>query len=269
MLRRSIRILASVAQGIAQLRRSDVTVHVGEGQYEADDMAAPHAKLVTSGRPLVTAKFAMSLDGKIATHTGDSKWITGEESRRYVHELRARSDAIMAGIGTVVADDPQLTARRSDGTPLSRQPLRVVVDTSGRLPLESTLLRQPGETLVAITGCSQQKLTSLEETGAVVLTVPATGGRVDLLSLLKQLGLRGVTTVFVEGGGTLLGSLFDAGLVDRVVAFVAPVIIGGESALSPIGGVGVERMADALRLSDVQVEMFGNDVAVTGWCSPI
>ena len=122
---------------------------------------------------------------------------------------------------------------------------------------------------MAITGCSQQKLTSLEEAGAEVLAVPATGGRVDLPSLLKQLGLRGVTTVFVEGGGTLLGSLFDAGLVDRVVAFVAPVIIGGESALSPVGGVGIERMADALRLSDVQVEMFGNDVAVTGWCSPI
>ena len=254
--------------GIDQLRRSDVTVHVGDGQHEADEMAAPHAKLVTSGRPLVTAKFAVSLDGKIATRTGDSKWITGEESRRYVHELRARADAIMAGIGTVVADDPQLTARRSDGTPLSRQPLRVVVDSSGRLPLESTLLRQPGETLVAITGCSQQKITSLEEARAEVLAVPATGGRVDLLSLLKELGLRGVTTVFVEGGGTLLGSLFDAGLVDRVVAFVAPVIIGGESALSPIGGVGIERMADALRLSDVQVEMFGNDVAVTGWCSP-
>ena len=226
--------------------------------------------LVTSGRPLVTAKFAMSLDGKIATRTGDSKWITGEESRRYVHELRARADAIMAGISTVVADDPQLTARRSDGTPLARQPLRVVVDSSGRLPLESTLLRQPGETLVAITvAVPNRTLTSLEEAGAVVLAVPATGGRVDLLSLLKQLGLRGVTTVFVEGGGTLLGSLFDAGLVDRVVAFVAPVIIGGESALSPVGGVGIERMADALRLSDVQVEMFGNDVAVTGWCSPI
>ena len=121
--------------GIDQLRRSAVTVHVGQGQYEADELAAPHARLVTAGRPLVTAKFAMSLDGKIATRSGDSKWITGEESRRYVHELRARSDAIMAGIGTVIADDPQLTARRPDGSPLPRQPLRVVVDSSGRLPL--------------------------------------------------------------------------------------------------------------------------------------
>ena len=164
-----------------------------------------------------------------------------------------------------------LNSRLADQTAhrMARQPLRVVVDSSGRLPLESTLLRQPGETLVATTGGPKEKITSLEEAGAEVLTVPALDGRVDLFSLLKELGLRGVTTVFVEGGGTLLGSLFDAGLVDRVVAFVAPVIIGGDSALSPVGGVGVGQMSDALRLSDVQIETFGDDVAVTGWCSPI
>ncbi|MCE2457431.1 MAG: bifunctional diaminohydroxyphosphoribosylaminopyrimidine deaminase/5-amino-6-(5-phosphoribosylamino)uracil reductase RibD [Dehalococcoidia bacterium] len=255
--------------GIAQLRRADIAVHVGQGQYQADELSAPHSRLVSTGRPLVTAKFAMSLDGKIATRTGDSKWITGEESRRYVHELRARSDAIMAGIGTVIADDPQLTARRPDGTPLPRQPLRVVVDSSGRIPLESTLLRQPGEALIAASGGSEEKLAHLEEAGAKILTLSALDGRVDLLVLLTELGDRGVTSVFVEGGATLLGSLFDAGLVDRVVAFVAPVIIGGDSALSPVGGVGVERMADALRLKDIQIQTFGEDVAVTGWCSPI
>ena len=253
--------------GIEQLRRAGITVHVGEGQHQADELAAPHAMLVTAGRPLVTAKFAMSLDGKIATRSGDSKWITGEESRRYVHELRARSDAIMAGIGTVIADDPQLTARRSDGTPLPRQPLRVVADSSGRLPLRSALLRQPGETLVVMVSDSEEKRATLEGAGAEVLTVSAADGRVNLGTLFVELGLRGVTTVFVEGGAALLGSLFDAGLVDRVVAFMAPVIIGGDSALSPVGGVGVERMAEALRLSDVQIETFGEDVAVTGWCS--
>ncbi len=255
--------------GIDQLRRAGITVHVGQGQYEADELSAPHTKLITTGRPLVTAKFAMSLDGKIATRSGDSKWITGEESRRYVHELRALSDAIMAGIGTVIADDPLLTARRPDGTPLPRQPLRVVVDSSGRIPLESTLLKQPGETLVSTVGGPEEKLASLEVAGAEVLTVPESDGRVDLLALLNELGDRGVTTVFVEGGATLLGSLFDAGLVDRIVGFVAPVIIGGGSALSPVGGVGVDRMVDALTLSDVQVQTFGADVAVTGWCSPI
>ena len=253
--------------GIDLLREAGIAVHLGEGQQEASDLAAPHAKLVTVGRPLVTAKFAMSLDGKIATRAGDSKWITGDESRRYVHELRARNDAIMAGIDTVIADDPQLTARNPDGTPLPRQPLRVVVDSSGRLPLESTLIRQSGRTLVAMADDSCEKRSILEEAGTETLAAPAPDGRVDLCGVMDELGRRGISTVFVEGGATLLGSLFDAGLVDRVVAFVAPVVIGGDSALSPVGGNGVERMADALRLNDVQFETFGDDVAVTGWCS--
>ena len=253
--------------GIDQLKTAGMVVHVGEGQYDADELAAPHTKLISTGRPLVTAKFAMSLDGKIATRTGDSKWISGVESRRYVHQLRAFSDSIMAGIGTVIADDPQLTARSPSGTPLPRQPLRVVVDSSGRLPVRSTLLRQPGHTLVAMANDSKAKRIVLEEARAEVLAAPAADGRVDLLALLMELGNRGVTTVFVEGGATLLGSLFDAGLVDRVVAFVAPVIVGGGFAPSPVGGVGVDLIVDALRLSDVQIQTFGDDVAVTGWCS--
>jgi len=253
--------------GIDQLRAAGIAVHIGEGQDDADELAAPHTKLITTGKPLVTAKFAMSLDGKIATRTGDSKWISGVESRRYVHELRANSDAIMAGIGTVIADDPQLTARSPDGSPLARQPLRVVVDSSGRLPPKSTLLKQPGNTLVAVANDSVAKRVGFEEARAEVLAAPAANGRVDLLALLEELGRRGITTVFVEGGATLLGSLFDAGLVDRVVAFVAPVIIGGGFAPSPVGGAGAYLMADALRLSDIQMETFGDDVAVTGWCS--
>ena len=257
--------------GLDRLREAGIAVHTGEGRREAEELAAPHAKLVTTGRPLVTAKFAMSLDGKIATRTGDSKWITSEESRRYVHELRARSDAIMVGIGTVMADDPQLTARRPDGTPLPRQPLRVVVDSSGRLPGDSTLLKQAGGTLVAMGGrdrfetCPYNVRAYLESVGAEVFTAAGVDGRVNLVGLLDELGRREITSVFVEGGGTLLGSLFDDGLVDRVVGFVAPVIIGGESALSPVGGEGAERMAEALRLSDVRVETFGDDVAVSGW----
>ena len=258
--------------GLDRLREAGIAVHTGEGRREAEELAAPHAKLVTTGRPLVTAKFAMSLDGKIATRTGDSKWITSEESRRYVHELRARSDAIMVGIGTVMADDPQLTARKPDGTPLPRQPLRVVVDSSGRLPRDSTLLKQAGDTLVAVADESQSVRARLEPVARRgqppamgVFAAAGVDGRVNLVGLLDELGRREITSVFVEGGGTLLGSLFDDGLVDRVVGFVAPVIIGGESALSPVGGEGAEWMADALRLSDVRVETFGDDVAVSGW----
>ena len=253
--------------GFGLLQRAGVAVHTGDGQREAQELAAPHVKFITTGRPLVTAKFAMSLDGKIATRTGDSKWITSEESRRYVHELRARSDAIMAGIGTVIADNPQLTARTTDGSPLPRQPLRVVVDSRGRLPNDSTLLQQPGSTLVAAARECREDRVRLEAAGAEVFLTPAKDGRVDLSGLMDELGRRDITSVFVEGGGTLLGSLFDAGLVDRVVGFVAPVIVGGESALSPVGGEGAELMTEALRLKDVRIETFGDDVAVTGWCS--
>ena len=137
-------------RGLEQLRRAGISVTLGEGREDAEELIAPHTKFITTGTPLVTAKFAMSLDGKIATRTGDSKWITSEESRRYVHTLRAQSDAIMAGIGTVLADDPQLTARDADGAPLPRQPLRVVVDSKGRLPADAALLRQPGRTLVFV-----------------------------------------------------------------------------------------------------------------------
>ena len=255
--------------GLDRLREAGIAVHTGEGRNEAQELAAPHAKFITTGRPLVTAKFALSLDGKVATRTGDSKWITSEKSRRYVHELRARSDAILAGIGTVLADDPQLTARRPDGSPLPRQPLRVIVDSSGRLPLNSTLLRQPGSTLVAVAGESPTGRERLASAGADVFSATGVDGRVDLTELLDELGRRGAISVFVEGGGTLLGSLLDAGLVDRVVGFVAPMIIGGAAAPSPVGGTGVELMAQALRLVDVRVETFGDDVAISGWCSEI
>ena len=253
--------------GVERLREAGISVQIGEGRREAEELAAPHTKFITTNRPLVTAKFAMSLDGKIATRTGDSKWITSAEARSYVHELRARSDAIMAGIGTVIADDPQLTARKSNGTPLPRQPLRIIVDSSGRLPLDSALLRQPGSTLVAMADDPRNVRADLESAGAEVFMATGGDNRVDLVALLDELGRREITSVFAEGGGTLLGSLFDLGLADRVVGFVAPVIIGGETAPSPVGGDGAHRMSYALRLTDVRIETFGDDVAVSGWCS--
>ena len=251
--------------GVELLRARGVVVEVGDGEAEARVLAAPHAKFITAGRPLVTAKFAMSLDGKIATRTGDSKWITSEASRRYVHELRARSDAIMAGIGTVLADDPQLTARDADGTPLPRQPLRVIVDSSGRTPSDAALVAQPGETLVAVADAGSDSRLGLEKAGAEVFTAGGPDGRVDLDELMDELGRREITSLLVEGGGTLLGVLFDSGSVDRIVAFVAPVIIGGSSAVSAVGGDGVARMAEAARLSNVRIETIGDDVVVTGW----
>ena len=237
---------------------------MGDGGDEAAEIIAPHAKFIRTGLPLVTAKFAMSLDGKIATRTGDSKWITSAESRRYVHELRRRSDAIMVGIGTALADDPQLTARDDDDTPLPRQPLRVVVDSKGRLPSDAAMLRQPGDTLVVMARDDADARARLEGAGASVFVADGDDGRVDLGGLMAELGRREVTSVFAEGGGELLGALFDDGLVDRVVGFVAPVIIGGADALSPVGGVGAARMGDAVRLRGVRMMRFGGDLAVVG-----
>ena len=253
-------------RGITALRAAGVEVVLGEGREEAEELVAPHAVYSTTGMPLVTLKFAMSLDGKIATRTGDSKWITCEESRRYVHDLRAQSDAIMAGIGTVLADDPQLTARDSNDAPLSRQPLRVVVDSAGNMPPDATMLSQPGKTLVAVSEVGEDVRDALESAGAEVFPAPNGNGRVDLRALLAELGRREVTSVFVEGGGVLAGSLLDARLVHRVVAFVAPVIIGGDRAPSPVGGQGTALMSDAIRLSGVKIERFGSDVAVIGRC---
>ena len=254
----------TAGRGAQYLREAGIPVTVDDGPPEARRLVEAFAKHVTTGLPFVVAKFAMSLDGKIATRTGDSKWITSAESRRYVHEMRARSDAIMVGIGTALADDPQLTARDADGVPLPSQPLRVIVDSRGRLPSDAAMLSQPGDTLVAMAREDAGAWERLEAAGALVFAA-GDDGRVYLAALLAELGRREITSVFVEGGGALLGSLFDEGLVDRVVGFVAPVIIGGAGALSPVGGSGAARMADVVRLSGARVERIGEDVVVMGW----
>ncbi len=251
-------------RGIERLRLAGIDVHIGEGRRQATELAAPHAKFITMGRPLVTAKFAVSLDGKIAARSGDSKWITSAESRRYVHRLRARADAIMVGIGTALKDDPQLTARDDGGAPLPRQPLRVIVDSRGRLPLSANMLKQPGATLVVVANASESSRLGLEACGAMVFAAPRADGKVDLDALTAELGRLEITSVFVEGGGALLGALFDEGLIDRVIGFVAPVIIGGRAAPTPVEGLGVANMAEAFRLTNVHIERFGDDIAVTG-----
>ena len=251
--------------GIKELEAAGVRVLLGEREEEAREVMEAYLKWASTGLPFITAKYAMSLDGKIATATGESRWITGPQARRRGHDLRSASDAIMVGIGTALADDPQLTARDEADRALERQPLRVVVDSGARLPAGAAMLRAPGSTLVATADPPDARVRPLVDAGAEVLRLPGDDGRVDLNRLLCLLGQRPITSLLAEGGGVLLASLVRQGLVDRVMAFIAPVIIGGREAPTPVEGDGAPHLADALRLHRVGVERLGDDLLVTGY----
>jgi len=254
--------------GKEQLERQGIKVYVGECEEEARQINEAYIKFITTGLPFITAKFAVSLDGKIATKSGNSRWISGIEARGYVHNLRYATDAIMAGVNTVLADDPQLTARSCGGRGGSArvQPLRVIVDSKGRAPLTARVFNEPGKTLLALgRSVTPEERKNLARADVEILELPSEEGLVDLERLMKMLGEREVTSVLVEGGGTLLGSLFDHGLVDRVVAFIAPAIIGGKEAKIAVGGKGVDKVADAIKLERVRLEKFGDDLMVSGY----
>ena len=254
-------------RGRADLEAAGIEVTVGEESGAAQELYEAFAKHITTGLPFVTAKYAMSLDGKIATHTGDSKWVTGPEAREAVQQMRRESDAVMVGVNTVLADDPQLTARDIEGKPLERQPLRVVLDSNCRTPEEARLLREPGTTIIATSQHAPAILVArLEAAGAEVCLAPVgQDGRVDLNAVLAELGHRGVVSVLAEGGGVVLGSLFDAGLVDKIFAFVAPLIIGGEDAASPVAGQGAPSMSKTWSVERTHLQQLGPDWLITGY----
>ncbi len=258
-----------VAQGGAQrLAQAGVEVHRGPGEAEAREINRFFFHHVRTGRPYVIAKFAASLDGKIATSTGESQWITGPQARAQGHALRAQVDAILVGAGTVRADNPRLTARRSDGSLYPHQPLRVVLDSRGRLPLDARLFQPqlPGHTLVATTAAMPPaRHRRLQALGVETLVLPAdTSGRVAIPALLEALGQRGVLSLLVEGGGEVLGSFFDQGMVQEVWAFLAPMIIGGEQAPGPVRGRGAATLARATRLTRLKLQLLGQDWWVQG-----
>ncbi len=254
-------------RGVKRLNEKGIKTHIGMCQQEAYEINEAYVKHITTGLPFVVAKFAMSLDGKIATRTGDSKWITKEETRKYAHALRHTVDAIMVGVNTIVADNPRLAAKGCGGRGGigKKQPLRLIIDSKGNVPLNSRVFQPPGEVLLAVVApFDSAKKGKLMEAGADVVELPATGGSVDIVELLKLLGRREVVTVLVEGGGKLLGSLFDHRLVDKVLAFISPIIIGGCEAVS-VGGNGVDNMDKALRLTRVDIKTFGDDVLISGY----
>lgn len=251
-------------QGIKQLQDAGIKVDVGVCEQTCKRLIAPFAKTVSNGTPWVIAKWAMSLDGKIATGTGDSKWISGEASRRFVHQLRAQVDAIMVGSRTVIADDPMLTARDVD---VKRTATRVVVDSRLVIPADSQLVKSAGDIPVIIAtgpGADHDKVHQLVDAGCDVWINETTEQDNRLLPMLQMLCQRGMTNVLVEGGGGLLGALFDARLVDEVHCFVAPKLIGGAGAPGPVGGAGLKKIQDALTLIDVQSQTLENDIHIRG-----
>lgn len=255
-------------KGLKALEEAGIKTFVGQYEERAQEINEGYIKFITTGMPFVIAKFAMSLDGKIATENGDSKWISGDESRKFVHYLRHIVDAIMVGANTVVADDPQLSARGCSGKggKAKQQPLRVIVDGRGRTPLSARLFEEPGKTLIAVAKpFSEKKAEAFRKAGAEVVELSAEKNVIDLAELLNVLGKRQVTSILVEGGSKLFGSLFDRNLVDKVLAFISPMIIGGEGAKSAVGGNGVGEVAQALRLNRVKISEFGSDVLISGY----
>lgn len=250
--------------GIQRLKEAGLTVSVGLYGSQAEALIAPFRKLMLTNRPWVHVKWAMTLDGRIATRTGHSKWISGEESRAEVHRLRGRMDAILTGAGTLRADDPQLTAR----PPGPRVPVRIIVDRDGSsLSLQHALVRTRDEAPVIL--CVRETPNDyhrvrLEEAGVEVLAFIGESPSGQIHRLLEELGRRKQTHVLVEAGAGLMGTLFDAALVDEVHAFVAPKMIGGTDAMPPVGGLGLAEIPAAASLTNRTVRFFGEDVLISG-----
>lgn len=249
-------------KGVMKLQEQQIDVDIGLLEDEANQLNEMFNRYITTGRPFVTIKTASTLDGKIAAKTGDSQWITGKQSREVVHMLRHRHDAIMVGIRTVLADDPSLTTRLPAG---GIHPIRVIVDSQLSLPLDAKVVKdQQTLTWVLTTDeASPQKADELTERGVQVIRCGH--GQVDLAQAMQLLGERAIASILVEGGGRLNGSLLESRLVDKVALFIAPKIIGGAEAPTNFQFSGFSKMDDAIRLTGVTIEQFGDDVCVTGY----
>jgi diaminohydroxyphosphoribosylaminopyrimidine deaminase/5-amino-6-(5-phosphoribosylamino)uracil reductase len=256
-------------RGVAALRRAGIAVTIGIAREEASQLNRAYLHWVTTGRPYVILKAGMTMDGKVATAKGESQWITGLLARRDAHRLRSQVDAVVVGVGTVLKDNPTLTARLSD-RPLKlapRQPLRVVLDSQLRTPPKARVCanQDRARTLIATTShASKLRFRSLELAGVEVVSLSTKNGRVSFPALLRMLGKRGITSVLIEGGSTVNAAALRAKLVNHVVLYLAPTLMGGQDAKAVIGDRSPKHLAQALPLRHVTVRRIGEDLVVEG-----
>ncbi len=253
-------------KGIRQLERAGIHVHVGLCEDEARRLNEIYIKYIQTRRPFVILKSAISLDGKIATVSGESQWITSQASRLKGHEIRGSVDAILVGIGTVLRDNPSLTTRIPNQE--GKDAVRIVVDSQGRTPLTAKIFNPNSEAsvIIAVTeNVSAEKIEKLQAADAEVLVIEEQQNRVCLSALMKKLGQREITSVLIEGGGEVNASALKAGIVDKVSFFIAPKLIGGVNAPGPIGGEGIQRLSEALELRDLTVMPIEADFLIEGY----
>ncbi|MEA1870759.1 MAG: bifunctional diaminohydroxyphosphoribosylaminopyrimidine deaminase/5-amino-6-(5-phosphoribosylamino)uracil reductase RibD [Candidatus Bipolaricaulota bacterium] len=248
-------------QGIGKMLNVGIEVTEGVLEEEARRANEIFFKFIETGLPFVQLKLAESLDGKIATRTGDAKWISGADSRTEVHRLRRRFAAILAGVNTVIHDDPLLTVRHVDGP----NPVRIVIDGRGRIPLDARMLSAEGRTIVVTVRMAEEKEGNLRDRGIEVWRLPSDNSKVDLQALLSQLGEANIDSLLVEGGGETAATFLKADLIDKVAFFIAPILIGGRDAIPAIGGAGAEQVSEALHLKRIKIERIDEDLLVTGY----
>lgn len=252
-------------QGIARLRESGIRVDLGIMENEARRMNEVFVKYITTRMPFVILKAAVTLDGRIATRTGESKWITGEAAREKAHEIRDSVDAILVGVNTVLADNPRLTSRPPGRA--GKDPIRIILDTQLRTPLDARVVANdsPSKTYIFADGdVAKERIRAYQERGVTVMVARKSYQRIDFRQVLEDLGRMEITSLLIEGGSEVHASALKLGLVDRVIFFVAPGIMGGGSSKEAIGNLGIDRMQNLIRLRDICVEQVGDDVMIQG-----
>lgn len=250
--------------GSEVLRDYGIQVEIGVLENKARKQNEVFVKYITTKQPFVILKTAMSLDGKIATVSGKSKWITSEDSRKIVHQVRDEVDAILVGIGTVFHDDPSLTTRLPNGE--GHDPVRIILDSRARIPLDARVLHldSSAKTIVVTTSqASQEKMDQLKQY-AEILVVPEQDGRIDLQALMLKLGEMEVTSILIEGGAEVNASALKSGIVDKAMVFIAPKFIGGREAPGPIGGSGIDELTESVSLTDISLKKIGEDILIMG-----